>query len=144
MRGSKAAAARRRSPFANRSSSPQRRLALLLLGAPVLLLTASVVFRQSRATSEPYRRLTRSRKHISRQHYVGPVQEDAFGLLADISYIGLPEVDKQLGCPAATHGCFYSFADDAGESISVVQCCGRNTCLHAAPPLTLHGIALAD
>ena len=35
-------------------------------------------------------------------------------MLADITYIGDREVDAQLGCPVATHGCFYSFVVDAG------------------------------
>ena len=35
-------------------------------------------------------------------------------MLADITYIGDRSLDEQLGCPVETHGCFYSFADDAG------------------------------
>ncbi len=39
-------------------------------------------------------------------------------MLADITYIGDRDVDAQLGCPTATHGCFYSFTDDAGATLS--------------------------
>ena len=35
-------------------------------------------------------------------------------MLPDITYIGDGKLEEQLGCPVATHGCFYSFADDAG------------------------------
>ena len=35
-------------------------------------------------------------------------------MLTDITYIGDRSLDEQLGCPVETHGCFYSFADDAG------------------------------
>ena len=35
-------------------------------------------------------------------------------MLADITYISDRKLDEQLGCPVETHGCFYSFADDAG------------------------------
>jgi len=35
-------------------------------------------------------------------------------MLADITYVGDRKLDEQLGCPVDTHGCFYSFADDAG------------------------------
>jgi hypothetical protein len=34
-------------------------------------------------------------------------------------YIGIHDVDRALGCPAAEYGCFYSFGADAGDGVSL-------------------------
>ena len=111
------AGARRRVPSARRNPSLRTRLALLLLGAPLLLLATGTFFHRRALPSgaAPYRRLGGVKKQGGKAGatYEGPLRPDAFGSLPDITYLGNEELDKRLGCPAATHGCFYSFADDA-------------------------------
>ena len=110
---------RRRSVGGRRGGlAVHRRAALLLLAAPLFLLATSLLFGRKSGGTAPYRRLTGSRRAQPAAPYVGPVKEDAFGMLADISYLGVKEVDHRLGCPTSTHGCFYSFSDDEGKSTS--------------------------
>lgn len=36
-------------------------------------------------------------------------------VLHHLVYIGIEDVDQALGCPVASHACFYFFAADVGE-----------------------------
>ena len=47
-----------------------------------------------------------------------PVHSDP-AVFHHLVYIGIQDVDRSLGCPAAEYGCFYSFTADAGAHSSV-------------------------
>jgi hypothetical protein len=53
--------------------------------------------------------LRTARHHPHKVASVGALEEDVHGMLHEIVYFGVRDVDDRLGCPTATHGCFYSF-----------------------------------
>lgn len=57
-------------------------------------------------------------------------------VLHHLVYIGIEDVDQALGCPVASHACFYFFAADVGEPN---YACRVRTCrMSCVPAMTEH------